>query len=215
MLPDLSSRGALIFQRMGYDQKSTIWLQEKGQVLRSVSNGPADYTPHFLPDGTGWLYVDGERHAIRKCGLAGACVDVYTDGSDLPFHPVASLDQKRIAFVSTIGRERLKVVSGDGKAHDLGPARPECAPAWTPDDQLWVLQGTEQKLFWSRIDATTGEQTATLPVEGGTRSEGSECSVLSVPPGALRPREVAGWRTEINSVKVIDLQQIHIGGQKP
>lgn len=215
MLPDLSTRGDLILQRMGYDQKATLWLQRKGQPPRMVSNGPADYAPHFLPDGSGWLYTDGERRAIRRCDLAGSCVDIYTDESDLPFHPVASLDQGRIAFISTIGRQRLKVVSANGKAHDLGPARPECAPSWTADGQLWVLQGTEQKLFWSRVNATTGEQTATVPIASGARPEGPECGVIDAPPGALRPREVTGWRTEVNSIKVVSLQQYQVGGHQP
>jgi hypothetical protein len=218
--PDLSVRGDLVVQHVGADNSSTIRLFEKGHPARSVSSGPNDYAPRFLADGSGLLYVDGTRQTIRRCDLAGTCRDVYTSPSadDLPAQPVASPDFSEIAFVTAIGRERLKVLSANGRIRDLGPARADCVPLWSDNGHdLWVLQGSEQKLSWAEIDGMTGEVLKTLPVTGELRQGENDCPVLAPPPGVFRPPGAASWSNELSVIRTASIQQVggRGWGQKP
>jgi hypothetical protein len=200
--PDLSSNGDLIVERVNYDMTTSIWLQPKGAVPRAVSNGPRDYTPHFLADGAGWLYVDGARRTIRRCDLAGECTDVFSDKNGLPCHPVQSPDQASIAYVSTGGRERLMVISRDGTTRDLGPVRSECPAMWTADNHVWILQGTQQAPVWAKIDATNGEQSGTFAIDPKAWQEAADCSALAMPPGVVKPREASSWRSDLTAIRV-------------
>jgi Tol biopolymer transport system component len=214
--PDLSSRGDLLVEHMGADLKISIQLRQKGQAPRAMTSGSRDYTPHFLPDGTGWLYVDGASGTIRRCDFAGTCRDVYTSTErDLPFQPVASPDGRQIAFVTAIGRERLKVLSPEGQVRDLGPARADCAPRWDRQNHLWVLQGTEQKLSWAEVDSSTGELLKTLPVTEDVRTEYHDCPPLTGPPEGVPPREVASWSSSLSTIRVVSRQHLLPWGQSP
>jgi hypothetical protein len=213
--PDLSAQGDLLVEHMGADLKISIQLRQKGRPPRAVTSGSRDYTPHFLPDGSGWLYVDGARGTIRRCDFAGTCEDVYTSTErDLPIQPVGSPDGTQIAFVTAIGRERLKVLSADGRVRDLGPARAECAPRWDRQNHLWALQGTEQKLSWAEVDVSTGELLKTLPVTENVRTEYHDCPPLSGPPEGVPPREVASWSSSLSTIRVVSLQHLP-PGQNP
>jgi serine/threonine protein kinase len=215
--PDISRQGDLLVEHMTPDLKSSIQLRQKGHAPRTVTNGSRDYTPHFLPDGRGWLYVDGARGTIRKCDLSAMCQDVYTSTDrDLPFHPVASSDALQIAFVTAIGRERLKLLSSNGQVRDLGPARADCAPRWDRQNHLWVLQGTEQKLSWAEVDAATGELLKTLPVTEDLRNESHDCPPLVEPPEVGPPREVASWSSSLSAIRVVSHQHLPLEvGQNP
>lgn len=208
--PDLSSQGDLLVERVNYDMTTSIWLHARGAAPRAVSDGPRDYTPHFLSDGTGWLYVDGERRSIRRCDFRGACADVFADPSDLPCHPVQSPDKELIAFVSTTGRERLRVLSRNGHVRDLGPARPECPAMWTGDGHIWILQGTAQTPFWAKIDSMTGEQDGVFPLEARDSHEAADCSALAMPPEVVKPREASSWRSDLTAVRVQWSQQMSV-----
>jgi serine/threonine protein kinase len=200
--PDVSVSGDLIVEHIGMDASSSIQLRPRGGAPKIVTNGTRDYTPRFLPNGEGWLYVDGTRRTIRRCDLAGACEDIYTSSdNEPPFHPSASPDLRHIAFVTAIGRERLKVLSQDGRVRDLGPARADCPPYWAPNDHVWVLHGTEERLAWAKIDISTGEEVATLAITD-VRREPNDCPPLIGPPDALQPREAASWTSETSTIRI-------------
>jgi hypothetical protein len=214
--PALSPTGDLLVEHMGADLKISIQLRQKGHAPRAMTTGSRDYTPHFLPDGKGWLYVDGARGTIRRCDFSAACQDVYTSTErDLPFQPVASPDGRQIAFVTAIGRERLKVLSPEGQVRDLGPARAECAPRWDQQNHLWVLQGTERELSWAEVDVVTGELMRTLPVTEDVRTENHDCPPLSGPPEGGLPREVASWSSSLSTIRVVSRHQQAPWGQNP
>jgi serine/threonine protein kinase len=200
--PDLSEHGDLIAEYVGSDGSLSIHLFEKGTPPRAVTNGPRDVTPSFLPDGTGWLYVDGARLTIRRCKLSGACQDVHTT-ADFPFFPVASPDQERIAYLTVIGRQRVMVVDPAGGVRDLGPARPECPPHWAAANRIWVLQGTDKSPAWAEIDATTGEQLESKAIANSDRNETHDCPFLSPPPAALHRSNVAAWASEETEVRIL------------
>jgi hypothetical protein len=211
--PDVSPRGDLIVEHSGIDERTSIRLRLKGATsATAVSAGPRDYTPHFLPDGTGWLYVDGVRQTIRRCDMSANCTDVYTArDNELPFQPVASPDQRRIAFISAIGRERLKILEADGVVRDISPARADCAPQWGKGNHVWVLQGGEQKPSWTEIDAESGELLRTVPISTSFRQEPRDCPVLSMPPEVLRPREAASWSSARSAIRIVEHQHLPLG----
>jgi hypothetical protein len=210
--PDVSAKGDLIVEHSGIDERTSIQLRVKGQPPRFVSTGPRDYTPHFLPDGSGWLYVDGARQTIRRCDLSAHCEDVYTArDNEMPFQPVASPDLRQIAFVTAIGRERLKLLGSDGAVRDLAPARADCAPLWGPGNHVWVLQGGEKTPTWAEIEAESGEVLRTIPIGADVRQESRDCPPLSSPPEVSRPREAASWSSARSSIRIVNHQHLPLG----
>jgi serine/threonine protein kinase len=213
--PDLSRNGDLLVEHLNRDGKLSVQLARAGSALRPVTTGPRDLTPRFLPDGTEFLYVDGQRQAIRKCGLTGSCRDVLVT-SDVPFFPVASPDQRTIAYVTVVGRNRLKTVDETGTVHDLGPARPDCPPHWASDSRIWVLQGTDQSPMWAERDAATGHPLTTVRVTESPRRDTKDCPFLSASPGARDARRASTWTREEADIGVISDQQPGVGtGQNP
>jgi hypothetical protein len=200
--PDLSPFGDLIVEHRGLDGRTTIRLYQKGSAARDVSPGPHDYTPTFLPDGRGWVYVDGERRAIRKCTFAGSCEDVAVPG-DFPYSPIASPTGEQIAYVTAVDREVLKVVLHDGRIRELGPARSACHPFWTNDNHLWVVQGTDTSLVWAELDANTGERVKTLPLKEKPSYELNGCGLRTAPPGVSSP-PTAAWSSEVSDIRILD-----------
>jgi Protein kinase domain len=215
VFPDQSPNGDLLVEHLGSDLTFSIVLYAKGAAPRAMTMGPIDVTPRFLPDGRGWLYVDIRRRTIRRCSLSsGLCEDIYTADA-IPFLPVASPDQKLIAFMTSVGRERVKVLDTTGGVRDLGAARPDCSPHWASADRLWVLRGTEQAPTWAAIDVATGEQTATLPVPANASHATRDCPYLFTPPGVVDPPQVATWTAEETDVGVVPRQQAPGIGQNP
>jgi hypothetical protein len=213
--PDQSPHGDLLVEHLGSDTSFSIVLYAKGAAPRVMTTGPFDVTPRFLPDGRGWLYVDVLRRTIRRCSLSsGVCEDVYT-ANEIPFLPVASPDQKFIAFVTAVGRQRVKILDASGGVRDLGAARPDCSPHWTSKDRLWVLRGTEQAPTWTSIDVVTGEQEATLSVPATASHVTRDCPYLFTPPGVVDPSRVATWTAEETDVGVVPRQQAPGIGQNP
>jgi hypothetical protein len=213
--PDLSSRGDLVVQHDDLALTYSIWLIPAGGPARAVTSGPQDWTPRFLPDGSGWLYVDGSRKMIRKCSLDGACEDVLGT-EETPFFPVASPDQGHVAFITVLGRNRLKVSDGRGAIRDLGPARPNCSPHWSSPTRVWALQGTDQAPAWTEYDVTTGAQVRTSTVTEPPRTEIGKCPFLTAPPGVTDAPRIAAWSAVSAEIGVLPVQQPGWGkGQNP
>jgi serine/threonine protein kinase len=212
--PDLSARGDLIVQHPDLDGRASIRLFRGNDETKTLTTGPRDLTPRFLPDGTGFLYVDSVRQAIRKCALDGACNDVLTT-TDVPFFPVASPDQRYIAYLTVLGRNRLKILDAQRSLRDLGPARPDCPPRWSSPARVWALQGTDQAPAWTEYNADTGEQLRTLPLTESPRSGTFECPFLSSPPGALNAPSVAAWTSEDTEIGIFSSDQQGWYGQNP
>jgi hypothetical protein len=208
--PDLSERGDLVVEHGGLDGGFSIRLFPADGLPQTLTSGPRDWTPRFLPGGTAWLYVDGARQTIRQCDLAGRCQDVITT-TDLPFFPVASPNQQYIAYLTVLGRNRLKIATRQGTTRDLGPARPDCPPRWSSNARVWALQGTNQAPAWTEYNAETGEPLRTLPLSESPRSGTFECPFLSIPPGALHAPSVAAWTSEDSEIGLSSDQQGQFG----
>lgn len=200
--PDLSHGGDLVVEHRGLDGRARIRLYPQGGPPRDVSPGPNDLTPSFLPDGRGWLYVDGERRAIRRCPLSGACDDLAVPG-DFPYLPAASPNQQQIAYFTAADRELLKVVGRDGQIRELGAARSACRPLWTNDDHLWVVQGSDSNLVWAELDANTGERVRTLPLNEKLPYVFHGCGLRTAPPGISSPPKVNAWSSEATDIRVL------------
>jgi hypothetical protein len=199
--PVLSPSGDLIVEHHELDGRAVIRLYQSGVAPRNVSQGPHDYTPSFLPDGRGWLYVDGARRAIRKCSFDGSCQDVAAPG-DFPYSPVASPSGEQIAYVNAVDRELLKVIRSDGHVRALGPARSSCRPFWTNENRIWVVQGTDSSLVWAELDSNTGERVRTAPLNEKLSYELSGCGLRSAPPG-ISPPPIAAWASEVSDIRVL------------
>jgi len=211
--PDLSTRGDLVLAHRSLDKTATIQIIPATGPARTVTAGPHDWTPRFLPDGTGWLYVDGVRHVIRRCSLAGACEDVLAT-VESPFNPVASPDQRHIAYFTVLGRERLKVADAHGAIRDLGPARPECPPHWSSPTRLWALQGTDDVPAWREYDAETGAQERTLNVDKSAATGADECPFMFPMPGAADAPSVGVWSSASADIGLLPAQH-SLPGQRP
>jgi serine/threonine protein kinase len=211
--PDVSVNGDLLVVHMGLDMTTSVRLFSANGPERTATSGPRDWTPRFLPDGTGWLYADGARQVIRKCSLAGACEDVVAT-VESPFNPAASPDQRHIAYVTVLGRERLKVADALGAIRDIGPARPNCAPRWSSPTRLWALQGTDQAPAWTEYDIETGAQTRTLAVVKSPGANDASCPFLSPLPGVAEVPTVAAWTSTNTEIDVLPAQQRPLG-QRP
>jgi hypothetical protein len=211
--PDQSARGDLaVMHENRLGGIASIRLFPVDGPARALTAGPQDWTPHFLPDGQALLYADGKRQMIRRCSLAGGCEDVLAT-VESPFHPVASPDQRYIAYFSVLGRERLKVADTRGAIRDLGPARPQCAPRWSSPTRLWAMQGTDQAPAWAEYDAATGRQVQTLAVDKSVGTGATDCPFLSPVRGAADAPGVAAWSSARADIGVLFAQQKN--GQRP
>jgi serine/threonine-protein kinase len=198
---DLSPNGDLISEHVGNDGTVALQYIPKGSSPRIVTAGPSDFSPQFLPDGSGWLYVDGEARAIRRCTL-GRCETVHA-AADYPYFPTASPDTKLIAYVTKVNRERLMVLESDGGTRDLGPALSDCAPRWSSSHLLWVLRGTNRDPRWVEVNADTGEKTGRSASPGPRLDSVRDCPFVLDPPGTLHPLGVVTKSWEDNDVRVI------------
>lgn len=198
--PSVSPHGDLIVERRMLDGRSHIRLYSPAGEPRDVSPGTMDVTPSFLPDGSGWLYVDGERRTIRRCSMTDRCQDVVRPG-DFPLLPIASADGDRIAYITAVDRELLKVVDRDRKVRELGPARSGCRPFWTSDNHLWVVQGTDARPIWAELDSETGERIRTVPINGTLNHELNGCGVHAAPPGVSQL--VSAWSSEDSEIRLV------------
>jgi hypothetical protein len=210
--PDLSPRGDLVVMHKDSPSTTSIRLFPVDGAARPITSGPQDWTPHFLPDGKGWLYADGARQMIRRCSLAGVCEDVLGT-VESPLHPVASPDQRYIAYFTILGRERLKITDARGTIRDLGPARPECPAHWSSPTRVWAMQGTDQAPTWAEYDVESGRQTQTLAVDRSVGTGADDCSFLSPIPGAAEAPSVGAWSSARADIGVLPAQQPF--GQNP
>jgi hypothetical protein len=156
-----------------------------GGAPRTVTTGPRDFTPQFLPDGQGWLYVDGERRTIERCGADGACRTIH-EGADFPFFPAPAPGSDRVAYVTRIHRPRLMLLEASGQVRDLGPARSDCPPVWSAPDRIWVLRGSERSPTWAEIDAATGAETGAHASPGPVSDDDKSCPFMLDPPRTAR-----------------------------
>jgi serine/threonine protein kinase len=200
--PDASSHGDVIAEHEVAGQGYLIRLYPNDGPPQSLTSGPEDYTPQFLPDGRGWLYVDGKERAIKKCSRAGVCQTVHA-GDDFPFFPSMAPDSERIAYVTKIHRPRLSLLESSGEVRDLGPARPDCAPRWSGRDRLWVLRGSERSPIWTEIDANTGSETGARANPGPPRETVHDCPFMLGPPRGSAPTDVAAIYWEENDLRTL------------
>jgi hypothetical protein len=199
--PDMSVRGDLIVEHVDASNSSSLLLYSREGSRHFVTSGRHDLTPAFLPDGSGWLYVDGDARAIKKC-QRDRCETLHI-ASDVPFFPVASPDQQRIAYVTKVDRPRLMILERSGETRDLGPARSDCSPRWSAGDRVWVLQGSDASPRWTEINVNTGASTGHEASTGVARDETHNCPFLTDPPTALHRPGVAAWSWEETDIRTV------------
>jgi hypothetical protein len=198
---DQSANGDLVAEHVGSNGTSVLRYIPRVGSPRTVTSGPRDYSPQFLPDGSGWLYVDGEARLIRRCTL-DHCQTIHA-AADYPYFPTASPDEKLIAYVTKVNRQRLMILRSDGGTRDLGPALSDCAPRWTNAHLLWVLRGTDQDPRWVEVDADTGEKTGRSASPGPRLESVRDCPFVVDPPGSLHPLRVVTKSWQDSDVQLL------------
>jgi serine/threonine protein kinase len=200
--PSLSTGGDLIVENRQPSGDVVVRMYKKGVAgFQTISTGPTDLSPSFLPDGTGWLFVKGDRKAIMRCaGLDGDdCRPVYVS-KDLPRFPVASPSGKSIAFVTAVGRSRLFVLAG-AAVRDLGPARMDCSPVWSSERTTWVLQGPDSQPEWIELDVASGERTGNRLGAGPRGSNEWDCPYDNLPPTSFGSKQVRAISWEQSTIR--------------
>lgn len=100
--PALSPSGALVYTRADDESGSSIWILEPGQPARRLTDGPADFTPRFSPDGAWIAFSAAVEKRLEGEGEAALFID-----QDLYLMPAA-------------GGER-QLVSDEPTSHEFGP----------------------------------------------------------------------------------------------
>jgi serine/threonine protein kinase len=198
---DRSQFGGIIVEHAGPDASMVVRIYAPDGTFRDVTKGPSDHTPSFLPDGHGWVYVDGMRRAIVRCAREGQCRPMYI-ASELPLFPVSSPDEKRLAFITAANSGRLVMLNASGEARDFGPARSDCSPRWSASDRIWVLLGSEAGSRWVELDVGSGAKTG-REMESGPHSDDTyNCPYPADPLGSPLTRRAVAHMHEEAEIRV-------------
>ncbi|MEA2696330.1 MAG: eukaryotic-like serine/threonine-protein kinase, partial [Myxococcales bacterium] len=200
--PDVSARGDLLSETLQPGGDLFIGFRRSGhKEYETLTTGPADLTPSFLADQDNWLYVKADRREIIQCSLSTRACRVLYSADVLPIFPIGSPDGNRVAFLSAVSRSRLFILSQDGAAKDLGPARMDCAPRWSSDDSIWVLQGSDDRAEWVELLAGTGRATGRRTAAGESNSADYGCPYSRF-PAAANKNEVAAVSAEASELRL-------------
>jgi hypothetical protein len=198
-----SATGRLLIQRRRSSDGYVIMLFEPGSTTPTITTaGPRDVTPMFSERGD-WFYVRGDRQAIVRCGAGNSCSEIHADPQG-PIWPVPSPDSQKVAYLTWINTPRLKVLSlMDGTVRDLGAAIVDCAPVWTDDEHVWVLQSPARRPEWIEIDLKTSRRSGLRREVGAESGDHRDCSMKDSPVPARYPRVglVASESSEIRALR--------------
>jgi serine/threonine protein kinase len=156
----LSATGRLLLQKRRRDGSYALMLFDPGATSPGfVTPGPADVMPAFAAKGRDWFFVRRDRQAIVRCDAENACREIHVDPQQ-PAWPVPSPDGTSLAYLTWLNTPRIKVLSlRDGRVRNLVAALVECAPVWSDDQHLWVLQSSERLREWTEIEVVSGHGT--------------------------------------------------------
>ncbi len=204
-----SASGRLVIQSRRHSDGYVIMLFDPGRSAPVLTTpGPHDVTPVFSERGDDWFYVRSDRHTIVHCDAQNACAEVHSDPQG-PIWPVPSPDSQRVAYLTWLNTPRLKVLSlANGAVRDLGAAIVDCAPVWTDDDHLWVLQFSERRPEWIEIDLKTSRRSGRRREAGAETADYRDCSIKQNPLPARYPqvRVVASESSDIRAIRTPEWQ---------
>jgi len=126
-----------------------------------------------------------------------------------PLWPVPSPNAQTVAYLTWLNTPRLKVLSlSSGGVRDLGAAIVDCAPIWTDDDHIWVLQSSERRPEWIEIDLKTSRRSGRRQQAGAETADYRDCSMKENPLPAHYPqvRVVPSESSEIRAIRMPEWQ---------
>lgn len=160
-------------------QRTLVSVNPDTRAQRTLftSSKALSYSPSWLPDQSGYVYVTnaaGSLSIVRALTAApNAAVTVIVGGDAVkdPEEPAVSPSGKRVAFsVNVQGTRTIAVVDLDGSRLTL--LGPGAAPSWSPDEKRLAFNrrvGDSWSLF--TIDAETG--TGLVQLTNGEYTDGS------------------------------------------
>jgi hypothetical protein len=170
--------------------------------------GPHDVTPVFSQHGGDWFYIRQDRRAIVHCDAGNSCAEVHVDAQG-PIWPVPAPSSPQVAYLTWLNTPRLKLLSlADGTVRDLGAAIVDCAPVWSDDEHIWVLQFSERRAEWIEIDLRTNRRSGRKQQAGAETADYRDCSMRESPSPARYPqvRVVASESSEIRAIRTPEWQ---------
>jgi hypothetical protein len=205
----LSSAGRLLIQSRRRSDGYVIMLFEPGSSAPVLTTpGPHDVTPVFSEHGGDWFYVRQDRQAIVHCDAGNSCTEVHVDAQG-PIWPVPAPNSRRVAYLTWLNTPRLKLLSlSDGSVRDLGAAIVDCAPVWSDDEHIWVLQFSERRPEWIEIDLKTGRRSGRRHEAGAVTADYRDCSLKEDRWSTRYPRVrvVPSESSEIRAIRTPELQ---------
>jgi serine/threonine protein kinase len=185
----LSPAGRLLIQSRRRPDGYVIMLFEPGSEAPGlITPGPHDVTPVFSEHGDDWFYVRQDRQAIVHCDARNSCTDIHADPQG-PLWPVPAPDSQRVAYLTWLNTPRLKLLSlSDGTVRDLGAAIADCAPFWSDNQHVWVLQSSERRPEWIEIDLRTGRRSGRRQEAGTETADHRDCAMKTNPLQARYPQ---------------------------
>jgi hypothetical protein len=204
-----SATGRMLIQSRRRSDGYVIMLFEPGSSAPALTTpGPHDVTPVFSEHGRDWFYVRQDRQAIVHCDARNSCTDVHLDAQG-PLWPVPAPNSRRVAYLTWLNTPRLKLLSlDDGTVRDLGAAIADCAPFWTDDDHLWVLQSSERRPEWIEIDLKTSRRSGRRQEAGAETSDHRDCAMKANPLQVRYPqvRVLSSESSEIRAIRTPEWQ---------
>jgi hypothetical protein len=133
--------------------RSTIWWQGRDGTSRKLTNGEADITPAFAPDGRSWAYADYAQKSIIICLVGGGTCRVLRNDQLLPALPTFSPDGESLAYVTQVGSTQMTIVSAkDGHYLVSWDACSLCPPIWSSASTVWSLEILAGGYVWFERD---------------------------------------------------------------
>jgi hypothetical protein len=204
-----SPSGRLLIQSRRRAGGYAVMLFDEGaSTPTTTTSGPNDLMPAFSPTGRGWFFVRSDRRAIVRCDSGNSCRELHVD-QQRPAWPTPSPDARNLAYLTWLNTPRLKILSlATGGVRDLGAALVDCAPVWSDDDHVWVLQSSERRREWIELDVRTGRRSGKRRPAGDGLAESRDCSTNESPVPARYPqvRVVASERSEIRAIRAPEWQ---------
>jgi hypothetical protein len=199
-----SASGRLLIQKRRRNGSYVLALFEPGAPSPTfVTSGPSDVMPAFAEKGRDWFFVRSDRQAIVHCDAESSCRDIHVDPQQ-PAWPVPSPDGTAVAYLTWLNTPRLKLLSlRDRVSRTLVAAMVDCAPIWSDNGHLWVVQASERLREWTEIEVASGRGTGRRRPAGDGPVKPESCAWNDSPLAARYPQvRVLGRETsEIRAIR--------------
>jgi hypothetical protein len=198
-----SASGRLLIQKRRRQGGYTVMLfDENRQTPAFVTSGPSDVMPSFADKGRDWFFVRSGRQAIVRCDADNACREIHVD-AQRPAWPVPSPNGYELAYLTWLGTPRLKLLSlQTGASRALGAALVDCAPVWSDNEHVWVVQSSERLREWTEIEVSSGRGTGRRSPAGDGPIKSDGCAWSDATHAAHYPqvRVIARETSEIRAI---------------